>query len=627
MLSGEVASSPVTTMSPSVDIETSTSIVDQVSSPFVAINASNLSLRGPTSRGRNKNLMISLSNNQVDCRTSSYLSSSTLTSVSSLSSQYSDDITDHPALLSTPSQSNVDDFDDLKLLDFPFQEDAAYDDTSLDEMFSPTPSSVATFDPTVSSSAPATPTTTCSSSYAPSPVTTPIPFTCPNTHQSSNLCNTFQPTTDIVLSAVTANASTTSSSSVISTPLPPESPIYSSRPGSSCHTPSSGISVTSSSPISGNCLTSFMDAYSTISTTSASDLSKQLSGSTMSPRVPTNTPLSAGGQFTARNDEPYFKFEELIGEDFSVSNTSSQQLPSIDLFNIKQEPLDDQSQQNDLLNSQEMNSLAHRQLLLSTFSEQVPPPKRSCRRVFDSDSLDMSTSCMSVNQGQSIASDRKPFLIKTATAGTHSLVADGLSGVVSPEGQINVSLPLSESTQCSFSSTCSSPPASGNIKVSSKETSSSKSLNHLHHTQSTSTHGSSKSHSICAVCGDNAACQHYGVRTCEGCKGFFKRTVQKAAKYTCLGSKDCVVDKRRRNRCQFCRFQKCLSVGMVKEVVRTDELKGRRGRLPSKPKSPQASPPSPPVSTITALVRAHLDTNPDTSSLEASQVRRVKKNE
>lgn len=27
---------------------------------------------------------------------------------------------------------------------------------------------------------------------------------------------------------------------------------------------------------------------------------------------------------------------------------------------------------------------------------------------------------------------------------------------------------------------------------------------------------------LCAVCGDNAVCQHYGVRTCEGCKGFFK---------------------------------------------------------------------------------------------------------
>ena len=70
---------------------------------------------------------------------------------------------------------------------------------------------------------------------------------------------------------------------------------------------------------------------------------------------------------------------------------------------------------------------------------------------------------------------------------------------------------------------------------------------------------------ICAVCGDVAACQHYGVLTCEGCKGFFKRTVQKGSKYTCLGNRDCTVDKRRRNRCQFCRFQKCLAVGMVKE--------------------------------------------------------------
>ncbi|XP_055342970.1 nuclear receptor subfamily 4 group A member 1-like isoform X2 [Paramacrobiotus metropolitanus] len=112
----------------------------------------------------------------------------------------------------------------------------------------------------------------------------------------------------------------------------------------------------------------------------------------------------------------------------------------------------------------------------------------------------------------------------------------------------------------------------------------------LHRTKSTPTTferiaDTDTSGQVCAVCGDHAACQHYGVRTCEGCKGFFKRTVQKGSKYVCLGNKDCLVDKKRRNRCQFCRYQKCLAVGMVKEVVRTDSLKGRRGRLPTKPKT------------------------------------------
>lgn len=124
----------------------------------------------------------------------------------------------------------------------------------------------------------------------------------------------------------------------------------------------------------------------------------------------------------------------------------------------------------------------------------------------------------------------------------------------------------------------------------------------------------------CAVCGDNASCQHYGVRTCEGCKGFFKRTVQKNAKYVCLANKDCPVDKRRRNRCQFCRFQKCLAVGMVKEVVRTDSLKGRRGRLPSKPKTVvEASSTTPSINIISSLVRAHLDSNPNIGKLDYSK--------
>ncbi|CAN9498249.1 unnamed protein product [Ophioblennius macclurei] len=123
---------------------------------------------------------------------------------------------------------------------------------------------------------------------------------------------------------------------------------------------------------------------------------------------------------------------------------------------------------------------------------------------------------------------------------------------------------------------------------------------------------------LCAVCGDSAACQHYGVRTCEGCKGFFKRTVQKNAQYVCVSAQSCPVDKRRRNRCQYCRFQKCLSVGMVREVVRTDSLKGRRGRLPSRPRS-GGDTLSDRGSLLSALVRAHMESNPAPSRLDYSQ--------
>ncbi|XP_020489849.2 nuclear receptor subfamily 4 group A member 2-like [Labrus bergylta] len=136
-----------------------------------------------------------------------------------------------------------------------------------------------------------------------------------------------------------------------------------------------------------------------------------------------------------------------------------------------------------------------------------------------------------------------------------------------------------------------------------------------HQTSSAPGRGALSTEGLCAVCGDNAACQHYGVRTCEGCKGFFKRTVQKNAKYVCLAAKSCPVDKRRRNRCQYCRFQKCLAVGMVKEVVRTAGLKGRRGRLPSKPKPlPDSS--APVSSLLSDLIRAHMESNPPPSLLD-----------
>uniref|UniRef100_A0A8C2FUZ1 Retinoic acid receptor RXR n=2 Tax=Cyprinus carpio TaxID=7962 RepID=A0A8C2FUZ1_CYPCA len=70
---------------------------------------------------------------------------------------------------------------------------------------------------------------------------------------------------------------------------------------------------------------------------------------------------------------------------------------------------------------------------------------------------------------------------------------------------------------------------------------------------------------MCAICGDRSSGKHYGVHSCEGCKGFFKRTVRKDLSYTCRDNKECLVDKRQRNRCQYCRYQKCLATGMKRE--------------------------------------------------------------
>ncbi|XP_063041624.1 retinoic acid receptor RXR-beta-A isoform X1 [Engraulis encrasicolus] len=75
---------------------------------------------------------------------------------------------------------------------------------------------------------------------------------------------------------------------------------------------------------------------------------------------------------------------------------------------------------------------------------------------------------------------------------------------------------------------------------------------------------------LCAICGDRSSGKHYGVYSCEGCKGFFKRTVRKDLSYTCRDNKDCMVDKRQRNRCQYCRYQKCLAMGMKREVVQDE---------------------------------------------------------
>ncbi|EYC41802.1 hypothetical protein Y032_0556g3385 [Ancylostoma ceylanicum] len=75
---------------------------------------------------------------------------------------------------------------------------------------------------------------------------------------------------------------------------------------------------------------------------------------------------------------------------------------------------------------------------------------------------------------------------------------------------------------------------------------------------------------LCVVCGDKASGRHYGAVSCEGCKGFFKRSIRKQIGYMCRGAKDCPVTKFHRNRCQYCRLKKCLSMGMRSESVQAE---------------------------------------------------------
>ncbi|KAI6224801.1 Retinoic acid receptor RXR-gamma [Aphelenchoides besseyi] len=64
---------------------------------------------------------------------------------------------------------------------------------------------------------------------------------------------------------------------------------------------------------------------------------------------------------------------------------------------------------------------------------------------------------------------------------------------------------------------------------------------------------------ICRVCGDRASGRHYGVRSCDGCRGFFKRSIRRNLQYECKEGGH-----------QSCRFKKCLAVCMNRNAVQNE---------------------------------------------------------
>ena len=74
---------------------------------------------------------------------------------------------------------------------------------------------------------------------------------------------------------------------------------------------------------------------------------------------------------------------------------------------------------------------------------------------------------------------------------------------------------------------------------------------------------------ICVVCGDKAKGYNYDAPTCEGCKRFFRLSVENKRKYQdeCKTNENCVIYIETRTNCRLCRLNKCIKMGMKKELV------------------------------------------------------------
>ena len=70
----------------------------------------------------------------------------------------------------------------------------------------------------------------------------------------------------------------------------------------------------------------------------------------------------------------------------------------------------------------------------------------------------------------------------------------------------------------------------------------------------------------CVICSGKATGSHYGAITCEACKGFFRRYLQKKKDFKCNKGGNCeIVITSKKGICSGCRLKKCLDLGMSKE--------------------------------------------------------------
>uniref|UniRef100_A0A1I8FYV0 Nuclear receptor n=1 Tax=Macrostomum lignano TaxID=282301 RepID=A0A1I8FYV0_9PLAT len=97
---------------------------------------------------------------------------------------------------------------------------------------------------------------------------------------------------------------------------------------------------------------------------------------------------------------------------------------------------------------------------------------------------------------------------------------------------------------------------------------------------------------VCAVCGDPASGYNFDRLTCESCKAFFRRNALKAREKIkpCSRGGGCDVSGSQRKHCPTCRLEKCVRVGMKKELILPPEKLEQRAK--PKKRAKNGGPPS-----------------------------------
>lgn len=78
---------------------------------------------------------------------------------------------------------------------------------------------------------------------------------------------------------------------------------------------------------------------------------------------------------------------------------------------------------------------------------------------------------------------------------------------------------------------------------------------------------------ICGVCGDKALGHNFNALSCESCKAFFRRNALTSKTYKCPFNNQCEITTITRRFCQKCRLDKCIAIGMCKDLIMTEEDK------------------------------------------------------